>query len=108
MKKMTGEAKDRLLSLLKRGGEYVSAEALPYFKKQKLSCDYLKKVLLQECGEELIPEPIMEGLVQKLVCNIAFEDEEGLFSDVHETPRLIRSPTTSALGSQHEGELTKP
>ena len=75
---MTGKGKDRLLSLLKGDGDNVLEDVKTYVKKQKLSSDYLKKVLLRECGEKLNPESTIEGLVLQLVENIATGKDEGL------------------------------
>ena len=64
------------MSLLKRGGDDAFEDSLAYVKKQKLSCDYLKKVLQQECGGKIFPKSNIEGLVQQLVDNMAKNEGE--------------------------------
>ena len=65
--KLAGKGEDRLLSLLKRGGDNVLTDVQAHVKKQKLSCDYLKKIFLQECGEKLTHESTIEEFVQQLL-----------------------------------------
>ena len=70
------------MSLLKRGGDDAFEDSLAYVKKQKLSCDYLKKVLQHECGRKIFLKSNIEGLVQQLVDNMAKDEGEPFSNEV--------------------------
>ena len=53
------------MSLLERGVDDAFEDSLAYVKKQKLSCDYLQKVLQHECGGKIFPKSNIEGLRQQ-------------------------------------------
>ena len=67
---------------------------------------YLKDVLLRECGEEVIPDLSIEGLVRQLVRNIASGDK-GLLADVHDNSKTDKvADDVDSLVSRQQGELT--